>query len=62
MPAIFKKANKIEEKLLETQDRLGLVKSYADIGLTMGLRFILNKEIKLLKTKLEKELLKVEGN
>ena len=62
MPAIFKKANKIEEKLLETQDRLGLVKSYGDIGLTMGLRFILNKEIKLLKTKLEKELLKVEGN
>lgn len=62
MPAIFKKANEIEEKLLETQDKLRLVKTYKDIGLTIALRKLINKDIYLLKTKLAKELIKVEGN
>lgn len=62
MPAIFKKANEIEEKLLETQDKLRLVKTYKDIGLTIALRKLINKDIYLLKTKLSKELIKVEGN
>jgi len=56
MPKIFKQSDKIEHDLTIVQDKLLLIKQYKDIGLTLALRKLVNKDIYLLKTKLHKKL------